>query len=147
MKKIFKFYLFTVIVNFVLILVLAAWLCIYSIVPSIKNSGISFLDIIKKDLDPDVKAKIENDIIDRSSYLGEKAAKKVMDILLVFVPKADIDFSNMPDIPYPYPSLGEVIEMNNEAASKGAAEGLKLLQDSEEYYRAIKDKALADMPE
>jgi hypothetical protein len=145
MKKVFKVLLFIVIANFVLTTALITWLSLSSIAPSLKESGVSFSDLFKKDLSPEKKAKLEKAVNENSSELGNVAAKKFIGIIKAFVPNVKIDFSKMPEQPYPYPSADKVLEQSNKAVNEGVAAGMKNLEDAEKSNQAIKEKALADM--
>jgi hypothetical protein len=144
MKRIFKFFLFIVLINSLTVAGLFVWIGTSSIAPSFKESGITFSDLFKKELDPVKKAKLEKAVYESSSKLGRNAAKGFIDAFKVILPSSNIDFSKMPAEPYPYPSIDEVMEANNKAVEKGIAEGLEILKEAEKQNHATKQKALEE---
>lgn len=144
MRKLLKFILFIVIANFLVFAGLLLWFGFTSIVPSLKASGITFKELLSKDIDPSKKTTFEMSVAEKSSVLGKKAAVKLINGLKVIMPSPRANLSKMPEEPYPYPSIDEVIRKNNKAAEKGISDGMKYLKDSENYYENIKKKALED---
>ena len=145
MKKLFKIFLVTIIINLIVYTGLTTWLGVSSIIPSFEKADISLVDLLKKDIDPVKKVEIEQSVNEKSKEIGKQAAEKIISGLKVITPNVKINLAKMPKIPYPYPSTNEVVENNNEAANRAAKSGLKILQDSVKQSEAIKKQALADM--
>ena len=130
MKKLLKAFLFIVIFNFICSAAFLTWITFSAIRPAMKYADISFKELISNNISPEKMLMVDKYVTEKSSELGKKASKMLMNSLKKLVP-SDIDFSKMPNVEYPYPSLDEVLELSNEAAEKGISEGLKSLEEAQ----------------
>ncbi|MCT4584100.1 MAG: hypothetical protein N4A54_04160 [Peptostreptococcaceae bacterium] len=144
MKRIFKILSIMVTINFVLGFTFIGWLGFTLVAPSLKDTGITAKDLFRKDIDPQKIEKFEQNISSQSSQLGKSAANTVIKGVEKLFPSPDFDYSNFPAAEYPYPSIDEVLEMQNQKVEEGIAEGLKNLEDMEAHNKIVRKKALAD---
>ena len=128
MKKLTKIFLSIFILNLIMGASFFGWMAQSMVMPVLKESDISIGDLFKKKLEPEKYKILEANINKSSSELGKKSARKVQKILDILLPIKEVDYSNMPDVPYPYPSINEVMEMNNQKAQEGFKQGLEALE-------------------
>lgn len=142
MIKLFKALLFIAAFNIIIVFGFITWGFSNAIGPSMEDAGVTIADFFKKEIDPEKYQKLEQSLYVRSKALGKQSAQKVGKVLeKLFVP--NYDFSNMEAVEYPYPSLDEVIEMNNAKAQKGLEQALKNLEEAEKVYQAIREETLS----
>lgn len=126
MKKILKFLITIIVFNFLFIFCVKVFVSFKVIIPSLKEANISVFDILHKDINPDKYSKFEIIMSDKSSTLGKNSANK----FLRFIERLTyVDYSDMPNIDYPYPSIDEVMDMIDHDAQKGIDKGLQYGQE------------------
>lgn len=131
MKKVLKIFVVLVIVNFTVLFSFLGWLGFSVVSPSLENTDISIIDLISNDLDQDAVERLEKEINNQAGKLGTTSGKNVTAVLDKLIPNPDIDLTTMPETNYPYPSLDEVMEMNNVSADEGMKKGMQYLKEQE----------------
>lgn len=126
MKKLLKILSILFICNLIFGMSIIGYVSFTIIRPSIKGTGITVSDFFKLHLDPAEYELLEKNLNENSSKLGKEAASKIIDALNTLLPSNDIDFSDMPEIEYPYPDPGDVVDMVNENTKSAIEEGLRL---------------------
>ncbi len=92
-------------------------------------------------MEPEKKEKLEKALNDRSYEMGNNTAKLITDGLRKLLP-AEVDYTKMPEIEYPYPSIDEVLENNNKIAQDAANKGMDMAKKADEENQKIRDKSL-----
>ena len=144
MKKLFKVFSFVIIMNLILSFGFLGWFGYSLIFPSFEGTGITLTDLFKKNLTPEKYEKLNNNVASRSKELSEKSSQILIKGLEKLFPSRDFDYSKVPAAEYPYPSIDEVLKMNEENAQKGIEQGLKYLEESEKKNQVIKNNTLSD---
>lgn len=132
MKKLLKIFLFGIILNFIIGLSFIACISYVFLVPSLEGTNITLDDFFKKELDPEKYEKLEHNISVISKHLGKESAKKLYKSLEKLFPSPDFDYSEIPAAEYPFPSIDEVLQMNEDNVQRGFEQGLKNLQIQEQ---------------
>jgi len=141
MKKFLKVFLVIIVINFAVVGIFSAWVIFNILGPSLKSSGLSYSDILKTEMEPEKKEKLEKALNDRSYEMGNNTAKLITDELRKLLP-AEVDYTKMPEIEYPYPSIDEVLENNNKIAQDAANKGMDMAKKADEENQKIRDKSL-----
>lgn len=120
-----------IMINLIIYIVIFGWLASSLIIPSLKNTGITFTDLFKSELELEKYNKFEDNIMVQADTLSNLTANKIKNGLRLLFPAPNFNYSNMPDIDYPYPSIDEVLKINEQKASEGIKQGLRHLEESE----------------
>lgn len=131
MKKLFKGLVIIILSQFIIGFGFLGWMYSSLIVPSFKDTGIIFTDIFKKDLEPEKYEKFEENIMLQADILSNKSVDKIKKGINKLFPAPNFDYSNIPGVEYPYPSLDEVVKSNEDKSLKGLQDGLSILQTLE----------------
>lgn len=141
MKKIVKVLAFIFIANFLMGSSLYGWVAYSVIVPSLAGTGITITDLVfKKNLDPEMAMKLQQNVNERSVKLGNDAASKVLKgFTILFVPS---NLSKSTNVKYPALDEKAINDIQAKAVQKGLEEGLQNLKDADKSYDVIKKQTL-----
>lgn len=124
MKKLFKIVIFIMLLNSAIGLGIIGYAFFSVIDASVKDTGISVVDLIN--LSSDNKNKLEENMLENSSKEGKEFAEKFENILSNFTVKK-VDYSKVPATPYPYDDPSDKIKA---ASDEGTKDGMKILEES-----------------
>lgn len=142
--KLIKKMILTMVIFAVLGTSFMTWAVFNSIKPALKESGVSFTDMITGNMTKDEKEKLDKSIKENSHKLGNDVGKKFANGLRSLFPNKDsIKFADMPKVDYPYPSNETIIKENNKNAQKAAHDGLAALKSMDKATQAAKTNAIS----
>lgn len=95
MKTLLKVFLFLTFLNFALWITFLSWVFFYVIPPSLKDSGITFIDLLKNDLDAAEYEKLEQNVVINSKKLGKQSAEKFSKMIESFFYVSDSNYNEM----------------------------------------------------
>lgn len=127
MKKLIKLLIIICVFNFLISFGFLGWIYSSLIFPSLKDAEISFFELFNKEIDLEKYEKFEKNIMLQADNLSDKIVNKIKNIVNVLLPDPNFNYSDIPCVEYPYPSLEEVINYNSEHAAKGLKEGINIL--------------------
>ena len=140
MKKLFKILAFMLALNFIIGSSLYGWVAYSVVLPSLEGTGITITDLIfKKDIDPVMAQKLQQNVNARGLKLGNDTADKFLyGFTTLLVPSN----SNVPAVNYPPLDEKTINDIQAAAAKKGTEEGLQILKDAEIKFDAIRKQSL-----
>lgn len=151
MKRLIKLIGFVILLNFIIGLAFMGYAA-FHVLSCFEGADITLKNIV----DNNVSQEQYDIIMENAKVKGKQAAESLTNWL-----KPKFDFSDMPEIEYPYPTLDEIYNeewerKNQESVKKGIdvlkdseaelakarKEGLKILEEAEKEYQIILEKSL-----